>query len=58
MLNMEEWVHIRHLHAQGLSIRAIARETGFSRNTIRTHLRDHSRQHLPELGHTFLVGCN
>ena len=43
MWNMEEWVHIRHLHAQGLSIRAIARETGFSRNTIRTHLWDPSR---------------
>ncbi len=43
MWNMEEWVHIRHLHAQGLSIHATARETGFSRNTIRTHLRDPSR---------------
>ncbi len=34
---------MRHLHAQGLSIRAIAKETGFSRNTIRTYLRGAGR---------------
>lgn len=42
---MEEWDHVRHLHAQGLSIRAIAEQTGFSRNTIRGYLRVNRRPH-------------
>ena len=39
MLTMEDTVEIKVLHKQGKSIRAIARETGFSRNTVRTYLR-------------------
>ena len=38
---MEEWTHVRHLHSQGLSIRAIAEQTGFSRNTVRGYLRSY-----------------
>ena len=36
---MEAWTAIRYLHAQGKSIRAIARELGVSRNTVRAALR-------------------
>ena len=40
---MEEWAHVRHLHSQGVSIRAIAEQTGFSRNTVRAYLRTSRR---------------
>ncbi len=39
MLGMEEWMDIKVLHKQGESIRAIAKQTGYSRNTIRQVLR-------------------
>jgi transposase len=40
MLTQEQAVEIRVLKRQGLSIRAIARETGLSRVTVRRHLQD------------------
>ena len=39
MLSLEEWVDIRSMYNQGYSIRAIARELGVSRNTVRRALR-------------------
>lgn len=36
---MEAWTTIRYLHAQGTPIRAICRELGVSRNTVRQALR-------------------
>ena len=39
---MEAWTTIRYLRAQGKSIRAIARELGVSRNTVRAALRQES----------------
>jgi len=39
MLGLEGYVDIRVLHRQGKSIRAIARELGVSRNTVRKYLR-------------------
>jgi transposase len=38
MLKMEEWLMIRDLYAQGLSIKAISKKTGFDRKTIRKYL--------------------
>jgi len=40
MLTMEEWMDIRQLNREGHSVRAIARMTGFSRNTVRSVLRN------------------
>ncbi len=39
MLTQENSVEIQVLHRQGMSIRAIARELGLSRNTVRRYLR-------------------
>ena len=39
MLETEEWLMIRELRAEGLSISAIARDTGHSRNTVSKYLR-------------------
>ena len=39
MIRLEEWVDIVSMHRQGLSIRAIARRLGVSRNTVRAALR-------------------
>ncbi len=39
MLNPEQSVEITVLHRHGLSIRAIADETGYSRNTDKKYLR-------------------
>lgn len=39
MIRLEEWVDVVSLHKQGLSIKAIARKTGLSRNTVRAALR-------------------
>ncbi len=39
MIRLEEWVDIVSLHKQGLSIKAIVRRTGHSRNTVRAALR-------------------
>lgn len=36
---MEAWTTIRYMHAQGMPIRAICRELGVSRNTVRQALR-------------------
>ena len=37
---MEAWTTIRYLHAQGKPIRAIAKELGIARNTVRSALRE------------------
>ena len=39
MISMEAWTTIRYLKAQGLGSRAIAREIGVARNTVRHALR-------------------
>jgi transposase len=39
MLNLDQFMNIRFLHRQGHSVRAIARLTGHSRNTVRRLLR-------------------
>jgi transposase len=39
VIKLEEWVDIVSLHRQGLSIRAISRRLGVSRNTVRAALR-------------------
>lgn len=52
---MEDWAYVRHLRDQGLSARAIARQTGFSRSTVLKYLRVdrapvyHPRVQDPEL---------
>ncbi len=38
MIRLEEWVDIVSLHRQGLSIKAIARQLGISRNAVRRAL--------------------
>lgn len=42
MISVEAWTTIRYLSAQGKSIRAITRELGIARNTVRAALRDQS----------------
>jgi len=39
LISMEEWVDIVALHRQGVSIKAISRELGVGRNTVRRALR-------------------
>ena len=40
MIDVEDWAELRRLHrAEGLSIKAIARRTGLSRNTVRAAVR-------------------
>jgi transposase len=39
---MEAWTAIRYLHAEGTPIRAICRELGVARNTVRQALRGDS----------------
>ncbi|MGQ9684600.1 MAG: IS21 family transposase [Anaerolineae bacterium] len=39
MITVEAWTTIRYLRAQGKSVRAIARELGLARNTVRAALR-------------------
>src|SRR5512142_723520 len=39
MLKVEEWMDVTLLKKQGLSIRAIVEQTGYSRNTVRKILR-------------------
>lgn len=43
MLNQESLVDIHVLHQQGHSIRAISRQLGIARNTVRNYLRDIAR---------------
>ncbi|MDT8371289.1 MAG: helix-turn-helix domain-containing protein, partial [Gammaproteobacteria bacterium] len=43
MLNQELLVEIHVLHRQGHSIRAISRQLGISRNTVRNYLGDRAR---------------
>ena len=40
MLNLETWMDFKALHKEGLSIKQIARQTGYSRNTVRRVLRE------------------
>ena len=40
MLRLEKWMDIKSLHKEGHSIKAIARQTGRSRNTVRRVLRE------------------
>jgi transposase len=49
MIAQETWVMIKHLKQQGLSIRAIARQLGLDRNTVRRALR---RDGLPKYTRT------
>lgn len=39
MLSVDAWTTVRYLHAQGKPVRAIARELGVARNTVRAALR-------------------
>ncbi len=39
MITKEGYMELKILHRQGVGIRKIARQTGVSRNTVRTHLR-------------------
>ena len=39
MITQEFWMDLKLLSRQGMSIRAIARHTGLSRNTVRRALR-------------------
>lgn len=50
MLRLEEWMDIKSLHKEGHSIKAIARHTGRSRNTVRRVLRESTPAsfHKPE----------
>ncbi len=43
MLNQESLADIHVLHQQGHSIRAISRQLGIARNTVRSYLRDIAR---------------
>lgn len=48
MLKQESCMEIQILHKQGKSIKAISRETGYSRNTVRKYLRsDEPPQYTP-----------
>ncbi|MFW1759785.1 helix-turn-helix domain-containing protein, partial [Acinetobacter guillouiae] len=42
MLTLEQAVTIQILHQQGKSIKAISRELGVSRNTVRKYLRQNT----------------
>ncbi|STT81614.1 transposase for insertion sequence IS100 [Klebsiella pneumoniae] len=44
MITFEIRMEIKVLHKRGMSIRAIARELGISRNTVRNHLKAKSEK--------------
>ena len=44
MITFEIRMEIKVLHKRGMSIRAIARELGISRNTVRSHLKAKSEK--------------
>ena len=45
MIDVEEWAEIRRLHrAEGMSIKAIMRQLGVARNTVRAALRSDEPQ--------------
>jgi len=50
LLRLEEWMDIKSLHKESHSIKAIARQTGRSRNTVRRVLREFAPAtfHKPE----------
>jgi transposase len=45
MLEMEEWLMVRDLHARGMNFTQISKKTGYDRKTIRKHLNSTS---IPE----------
>jgi IS30 family transposase len=52
VLRVEAWTTVRYLHTRGTSIRAICRELGVSRNTVREKLR---RENAHDSAHRVLV---
>ena len=58
MIDVEEWAEIRRLHrAEGLSIKAIVRRLGVSRNTVRAALRARRATALRAGADGFSGGC-
>lgn len=49
MLEMEEWLMLRDLHARGMNITQTSKETGYDRKTMRKHLNCTSIFYYPEL---------
>jgi transposase len=45
MLGLENWMDIRSLHQQGLSVSEIARREGIDRKTVRRYLREAPREY-------------
>lgn len=45
MLELEDWMDIRSLHQQGLSVSEIARRAGIDRKTVRKYLREAPREY-------------
>lgn len=45
MLGLEDWMDIRLLHQQGLSVSEIAHRKGIDRKTMRKHLREAPRKY-------------
>lgn len=46
ILDAEGWYMIRDMRRSGMSISAIARKTGISRNTVKKHLREYITQQI------------
>lgn len=45
MLGLEDWMDIRSLHQQVLSVSEIARREGIDRKTVRKYLREAPREY-------------
>ena len=45
MYNLQDWAAVQSLHDRGYPIRAIARELGMSRNTVRKLLKEKEEPH-------------